>query len=129
VLAILTNVLSRGVFPKKWAVPSTRLLNQQRGDYREYFELTKNQVEPILAEAMQLLLLSGHTWTKACKGFRPLMSHNIKDRTIRPRHQRLKEGLSIPDSPHLRLAPWPCPVWPQAIRRIPSFPGLAGGFH
>lgn len=28
---------------------------RQRGDYREYFELTKNQVEPILAEAMQFI--------------------------------------------------------------------------
>jgi uncharacterized protein (UPF0332 family) len=45
-----------GVFPENMGRSINKAFElRQRGDYREYFELTKDQVEPILAEAEQFI--------------------------------------------------------------------------
>ncbi|MFH0730641.1 MAG: HEPN domain-containing protein [Pseudomonadota bacterium] len=58
VLAYFNRHFVKGGF---FSDPMGRALNKafelrQRGDYREYFELTKDQVEPLLDNAMQFLV-------------------------------------------------------------------------
>jgi uncharacterized protein (UPF0332 family) len=45
-----------GLFPESLGRSLNKAFElRQRGDYREYFELTRDQVEPLLAEAAQLV--------------------------------------------------------------------------
>jgi len=50
------NFVKSGIFPESLGRHVNKAFElRQRGDYREYFELTKEQVEPLLGEAKEFI--------------------------------------------------------------------------
>ncbi len=50
------NFVKSGIFPESLGRHLNKAFElRQRGDYREYFELTKEQVEPLLNEAKEFI--------------------------------------------------------------------------